>query len=266
MTTAKRSTRDPFAMLLLELLASDAFRSLTLSATRALFRTVVEHYLHYQRCNGNLIVTHRDLVEYGLADTGTVTAAAMRMLADVGLVKITRNGSWQMREPSRLRLTFYDSPTGPATHEWRQFSAGMPTVGQNASSARARSALRRQHGDAAKVAAPLTRRKTPRQGVEENGTDHLAETRRKTPRSRGGKLRPGKSALGRRKTPRHSRGGKLRPLPSIKGGTGGGGANGTTRDTPSELNGTTRCARSKPSPRPQAAVLKTKRTRKEIRP
>lgn len=106
--------------LTIELMEAAAFRLLSSNASKAFFRILIEHTSQASRRNGQLIVTHRQFVEYGV--TGEYVADAIDELAYKGLIKIRRGRAGAgTAHPNRYTLTFVGDYEGaPATNEWRR--------------------------------------------------------------------------------------------------------------------------------------------------
>lgn len=105
-----------------DFLESAAYRSLSVNARKALDRLLIEHISHGRCANGNMIVTHDQLYEYGVT-FGSI-ADALEELAYKGLVKMQKgragNGT---AHPTIYTLTFDGTHDGlPATNEWKAFT------------------------------------------------------------------------------------------------------------------------------------------------
>lgn len=109
--------------LTVELLNSEAFKSLSGNGSKAFFRLVIEHALHAALENGKLIVTHDQFIEYGV--TGEYVADALDELEYKGLIKIKRGRAGSgTSHPSLYTLTFTGTFEGiAATNEWRSCTA-----------------------------------------------------------------------------------------------------------------------------------------------
>jgi len=106
----------------LSMLESPALRTLSLSAVRVMHRLEVEHMHHGGAENGNLIVTHNQFIEWGIAQNAI--APAIRELVALGLVVITEKGcggNENHRRANRFRLTYVNMKSREQpTHEWRK--------------------------------------------------------------------------------------------------------------------------------------------------
>jgi hypothetical protein len=118
---ARPPAGEPWAWLTAELLASDAWRSLSINARRVIDFLLVEHCGHAGRENGRLKATHDQLYAFG------VTNGAIRKAIDEccskGLLVCVKGGRWGCcNVPSLYRLTFYaDADANPATDDWKRF-------------------------------------------------------------------------------------------------------------------------------------------------
>ncbi len=125
-TSPPKPTRDGggpvqrWQWLTIELMESDAFRTLSSNATKAFFRIIIEHTSHGAMQNGQLIVTHQQFSEYGV--TREYVADALDELAYKGLIKIRRGRAGAgTAHPNRYTLTFVGDCEGAApTNEWRR--------------------------------------------------------------------------------------------------------------------------------------------------
>jgi|GEM_PF-1487545 len=106
----------------MEFLESEAFRSLSVNAQKALMRIVVEHIAHGRWENGRLIVTHDDFVQYGCTSDLVADAIAELNYKGIAKVKYGRGGSGT-NHPNRYRLTFTgDCDGAPASNDWKTLS------------------------------------------------------------------------------------------------------------------------------------------------
>jgi hypothetical protein len=112
-----------------QLLESPSMRALRLVEHRVLARIELEHMDHGGCENGKLPVTYADFEKWGVrADS---IAGAIRALAALGLIEITRHGyagAAERREPNLYRLTYIPSwNAGRAdesgTHEYLKIKA-----------------------------------------------------------------------------------------------------------------------------------------------
>jgi hypothetical protein len=112
-----------FAAMAIEMLESEAFAVLSLSALRVLFRIEIEHASHGGRENGRLAVTYGDFAKYGIHDHAI--APAIRELISLGFIRLTergRAGNAEFRTPNRYALTYRVTREGaPATNDWKRF-------------------------------------------------------------------------------------------------------------------------------------------------
>ena len=124
----KKATRPPddeggWFALTRELLESEAYRSLSINANRALSRILVEHISHAATQNGKLIVTHDDFLRYGV--TSDLVADAIAELKFKGLIAYQRGrGGSGSPHPNKFRLTMTGDHNGlSATNEWKKIGA-----------------------------------------------------------------------------------------------------------------------------------------------
>jgi DNA-binding HxlR family transcriptional regulator len=109
---------EPWAFMALSLMESDAFRSLSINARRALDRLVIEHFNHNRIENGNLRVSARQFHEWGV--TKDCLTAAVRELEEKGLLATERGeAKGVLMPPFVYRLTFYATLDDPPSNEWR---------------------------------------------------------------------------------------------------------------------------------------------------
>jgi hypothetical protein len=116
--TKKKYTK-PFVMRTGELIGSPAFRTISLSAHRALCRLEIELCRHGGKDNGRLPVTHQDFQEYGI-DHDAI-APAIRELEALGFIEVTQRGTAGkagQRRPNLFRLTYLLSFGEAPTNEW----------------------------------------------------------------------------------------------------------------------------------------------------
>jgi hypothetical protein len=108
---------------LIEMLASPAYRVLSMSAHRVISRIEIEHASHGGNENGSLPVTKQDFMDYGM-DHDAI-APAIREAEALGFIRMKRGrgGNADHRQPNRFFLTFAHgcgSRAYPPTHEWRK--------------------------------------------------------------------------------------------------------------------------------------------------
>jgi hypothetical protein len=106
----------------IEMLTSNAWRVLTLSARRVLDRLEIERAQHGGQDNGRLPVTFEQFVEYGIHRHAI--APAIRELEALGFAIVTehgRSGNAGYRKPNLFRITFHPggTETGEPSDEWR---------------------------------------------------------------------------------------------------------------------------------------------------
>jgi len=114
----------PFVAIPVEVMRSDAYRTLNIQGRRVLDALLVEHASHASRENGRLIVTYDQLQRaYGMSRRKI--APAIKDLEQRGLIRRTAEGyaTDGKRQPSLYRLTFLASlpdREGPSG-EWRKY-------------------------------------------------------------------------------------------------------------------------------------------------
>lgn len=121
----------PFAMLPVDVLTSNAVRTLPHVAFRVLVALAAQCY---GVNNGSLSLTRRTAIDYGVGNTHTLYAA-LEELQVRGLIRQTRLGThrpprsafyaltwWQIHEPD-ARDPHDATPTLSASEEWRQWNA-----------------------------------------------------------------------------------------------------------------------------------------------
>jgi hypothetical protein len=120
--TKPPSDQGNWMAITLHLADSVSWRTLSLNASRALFRIVIEHLGHGGCHNGRLIVTHSQFIDHGV--TAEYVGDAIDELDFRGLIRIKRgragNGT---SHPNIYRLTFTGDYEGAsATNEWKRFT------------------------------------------------------------------------------------------------------------------------------------------------
>ena len=112
---------SPWCWLTTELLASEAWRALSVNGRRFIDFLMIEHTSHAATENGNLGVTYDQLVEFGL--TRRLIKESIRETVFLGLVRVMQKGGLSFGDVKRLtryRLTFYaDRDGNHATNEWK---------------------------------------------------------------------------------------------------------------------------------------------------
>jgi hypothetical protein len=127
-----RKIKRPFAALPIELLRSPAFRSLSLTALRILFRIELEYAQNGGRNNGYLVVTFDQFVEYGARRKSippSLNELTTRGIIDIPEKGRAGNGPW--RRPNKYRLTYRDASGKPPTDEWKTARVMVETSTQN---------------------------------------------------------------------------------------------------------------------------------------
>jgi hypothetical protein len=115
---------EQFSARYVSMLESPAFAVLSRGAHQFLARLEIELAHHGGNANGQLPVTYRDLVKFGVSRNQI--AAAMREAVALGFAECTRHGrggNADSRNASLWRITYQhgrDGVTNPPTHEWRK--------------------------------------------------------------------------------------------------------------------------------------------------
>ncbi|WP_287250013.1 hypothetical protein [Mesorhizobium sp.] len=132
-----------------DFMESDAFRSLSGNAHRALFQILIEHVSHAALCNGRLIVTHTQFIEYGV--TGEYVADATGELEFKGIIRVQRGKAGDgTSHPNTYRLTFTGDyilrqrPTNGGDAQWRWQRRGQRPSGNNRPNSAASSGARKK--------------------------------------------------------------------------------------------------------------------------
>lgn len=116
--TKKKFTKS-FVMHTREMIASPAWRVLSLSAHRVLCRLEIELCSHGGKDNGRLPVTHQNFQDYGVHRDAV--SPAIRELEWLGFVEVTKRGTAgkaEQRRPNLFRLTYLPSFGQDPTNEW----------------------------------------------------------------------------------------------------------------------------------------------------
>jgi hypothetical protein len=116
--TRKKFTKS-FVMHTREMIASPAWRVLSLSAHRVLCRLEIELCSHGGKDNGRLPVTHQNFQDYGIHHHAV--NPAIRELEWLGFIEVTQRGTAgkaEQRRPNLFRLTYVKSFGEEPTDEW----------------------------------------------------------------------------------------------------------------------------------------------------
>lgn len=111
------------------MLASDAWRALSLTGLRLVNFLLIEHMNHAATENGFLMATRDQLASFGLSRR--LISGAIRELVFLGFVRVergrlTRGG---VKTPNLFRLTFFaDKDFSPPTNEWKGVTREQITV------------------------------------------------------------------------------------------------------------------------------------------
>lgn len=116
---------QPWAFMPLEIMESDAYRSLSINARRVLDRLILEHFHHNRIENGKLRVSARQFQDWGV--TKDCLASAIRELEQKRLLTTKLGEAKGVLMPSHIyRLTFYATADNPPTNEWRNWCPTAP--------------------------------------------------------------------------------------------------------------------------------------------
>jgi len=110
-----------FVPLLAEMIASPAFRVLSLAARRVLDRLELEHLRHGGAENGRLPVTYDHFEEHGIHRHSV--GPAIRELSALGFVVVVEQGGGgnaAFRRASVYRLTYLPTRDAESSHDWRR--------------------------------------------------------------------------------------------------------------------------------------------------
>ena len=114
--------KEPWAFISLEVMESDAYRSLSINARRAIDRLIIENFRHNRLENGALRVSARQFQEWGV--TKDCVTPAIRELEERGLIDVSPGeATGALRPPLIYRLTFYGTLDNPPTNEWRNWNS-----------------------------------------------------------------------------------------------------------------------------------------------
>lgn len=105
-----------------EQINSVAFRALTGNAIKVIMRICEEHLAHGRLENGKLIVTHKQLAEYGIREASV--AEAIREAEFFGFISVDRGAAYKGgHEPNIYRLTWLgDFRDAAPTNQWKGIS------------------------------------------------------------------------------------------------------------------------------------------------
>ena len=122
----KRRNRinEGFSIRTIGMLASPAYRALSLSALRVIGRIELELCSHGGNDNGQLPVTCEDFEKYGISHNQI--APAIREAEALGFIRVTehgRGGNAEHRRPNKFYLTFPYHRGGAPTHEWQKIKS-----------------------------------------------------------------------------------------------------------------------------------------------
>lgn len=186
----------PFSPRRTEMLASPAYRALSLSEHRVLSRIEIELGNHTLGENGKLIVTHQDFQAYGVHQN--LVAPSIRTLAVLGFIEVMvqgRGGSvGEFRVASRYRITFRPTSDAKPTDEWRRFRS-LEEAGEIAKKTRSVRIGRKRDPSLKKYTknhdlVPQTENGKSESSVSKSETTIQVQKLRALSRSRGGRSGP----------------------------------------------------------------------------
>lgn len=164
----------PFSPRRTEMLASPAYRALSLSEHRVLSRIEIELGNHTLGENGKLIVTHRDFQDYGVHKN--LVARSIRTLAVLGFIEVTVQGRGgavgEFRVASRFRLTFRATSDARPTDEWRR----LKTLEEAEEIARSTRAIRTGQNRNSSLKKCTQKRKLVPQSESENTVSPVSDS------------------------------------------------------------------------------------------
>jgi hypothetical protein len=112
------------------MIESEAWCSLSLAARRVVDRVVIEHMSHAGTENGNLVVTYKDFVRFGIR-RGSLSAAIAEAVA-TGLLIMTEKGrpsTGPDRWPTHYALGWLPTSDGAsALNRWKAWRKRRPTA------------------------------------------------------------------------------------------------------------------------------------------
>lgn len=115
---------EPFVQLTRELLASPAWRAMSINCRRLIDFVLIEQMNHAGQENGHLLATYDQLVAYGL--TRSEISSAIREAEYLGLIRVDHGVRWAGKsEPSIYEITFMPkqrpNPEFP-TNDWKRIT------------------------------------------------------------------------------------------------------------------------------------------------
>lgn len=158
---------EPWVWLSAALLASPAWRSMSVNARRALDRLMLEHMAHGGKENGKLQVTHRDFIEAGVSRD--FVADAIDELEHLRLIRITSRGrggtgithanrfllTWMPEKGSRFCDDPWKSTDQARVGEWQVLRKKLKRRRANASHKQSRDGVKNHFPTPQMRTAPL---------------------------------------------------------------------------------------------------------------
>lgn len=115
---------EPWVWLTRDLLASDAWKALSINGRRLIDFLLIEDMNHAGTENGNLAAPYNGLQEYGLSRR--LIRSAIVEAVRLGLIRITKTSRRiaGRNDMARYRLTFRaDNSGNPPTNDWKRYRA-----------------------------------------------------------------------------------------------------------------------------------------------
>lgn len=115
---------EPFVMIPLRLLESEAWRALSINGRRLIDRLMVDHMRHRGKANGSLLAPYDQLVKIGI--TRRLIGDTIEETTRLGLVECRRGYG---RSPNRFALTWlpFQDGTEPS-NRWKSFETPAVVV------------------------------------------------------------------------------------------------------------------------------------------
>jgi hypothetical protein len=113
---------------LVEMVESPAWSILSRTARQILDYCEIKLARRWEE-NGRLIMTHDELIAYGVHRNAI--APAIRELVALGFIEVTeqgRAGNAEFRRPTKVRVTYLKTRDAPPAHEWRHITENDATM------------------------------------------------------------------------------------------------------------------------------------------
>jgi hypothetical protein len=122
---AKKKGTEPFVMLHRKVIDSFAWRALSESARKVIYRVILEWMAHAGKLSADIPVTKEDFIEYGVHHNAI--APAQREACALGLLMLTtrgRAGNAEFRAPHKWALPFLKDEKGKYLGtDWQRFES-----------------------------------------------------------------------------------------------------------------------------------------------